>query len=87
MEMQMENAKPVWIIDEVLFDDNSQAFYHELEIFTASLQLFSTTTLRQVCNFFPRRLYGKFATFFHDTQRLLTACLGFPIKMKYMSNN
>jgi len=32
MEMQMENAKPVWIIDEVLFDDNSQAFYHELEM-------------------------------------------------------
>ena len=36
----MENAKPVWIIDEVLagylqqvpcFDDNSHAFYHELE--------------------------------------------------------
>jgi hypothetical protein len=31
MEMQMENAKPVWIIDEVLFDGNSHAFYHELE--------------------------------------------------------
>jgi hypothetical protein len=31
MEMQMENAKPVWIIDEILFDDNSHAFYHELE--------------------------------------------------------
>ena len=32
MEMQMENAKPEWIIDEILFDENSQAFYHELEM-------------------------------------------------------
>ena len=31
MEMQMENAKPVWIIDEVLFEENSHAFWHELE--------------------------------------------------------
>ena len=27
----MEIAKPAWIIDEVLFDENSHAFWHELE--------------------------------------------------------
>jgi hypothetical protein len=36
---------------------------------------FSPTTLQHVFHFFP------------DTQRLLTVCLGFPIKMKYMENN
>ena len=37
--------------------------------------------------FFWRRLLGMFSTFFHDSQRLLTVCVGFPIKMKYMENN